>query len=414
MALIKPFRAVRPRQDLAHLIAALPYDVMDSAEAKEMVKGNEYSFLRIDRAEINFPDLPDPHEDRVYAKAGEIFRRMLKQGQFIQDEKDCFYIYRQIMEGRTQTGLVCGTSIDDYEQDVIKKHEFTRPDKEVDRINHIKALNAQSGPIFQTYPEQPAITAIINEWANSRKPVYQFTANDVEQMVWVIDEQAVVQKIVELFAQVDHLYIADGHHRSSAAVQVGMELRKQNPQAPAHAEFNFFLAVLFPASDLKIWPYNRLVADLAGISPEEFLKRVGEHFTVEPAPASPFEPQTKHTFGMYLHGRWYKLTAKPEIIHDSDPVRGLDAAILQENLLSPILHIKDPRTDARIDFVGGIRGVGELEQRVREGMAVAFSMYPTAISDVLRVADSGKVMPPKSTWFEPKLLSGLFIHKLED
>lgn len=414
MALIKPFRAVRPRQDLAHLIAALPYDVMDSAEAQEMVKGNEYSFLRIDRAEINFPELPDPHQERVYAKAGEIFRKMLKAGQFIQDEQDCFYIYRQIMDGRAQTGLVCGTSIDDYRQDVIKKHEFTRPDKEVDRINHIKALQAQTGPIFQTYQEQPAITAIINEWIHNHKPVYEFSAHNVEQIVWVINEEEVVQNIVRLFAEVDYLYIADGHHRSSAAVQVGMELRKQNPHAPADAEFNFFLAVLFPASDLKIWPYNRLVFDLAGASEQEFLQRVGEKFSVEPAPASPYEPKEKRTFGMYLQGRWYKLIPKPEAIVHEDPVRSLDAAILQENLLSPILQIKDPRTDARIDFVGGIRGVGELERRVKEGMAVAFSLYPTAINDVIKVADSGKVMPPKSTWFEPKLLSGLFIHRLDD
>ncbi len=413
MAVIKPFRAVRPRQDLAHQIAALPYDVMDSVEAKEMVKGNEYSFLRIDRAEINFPEMADPHEERVYAKAGEIFNRMVAEGQFIQEKQDAFYIYRQIMDGRAQTGLVCCASIDDYENNIIKKHEFTRPDKEIDRINHIKALDAQSGPIFQTYLDRAEINAIINDWANSRKPVYQFTAHGVEQIVWIIDDQAVVQKLVDLFAEVDYLYIADGHHRSSAAVQVGLEMRRLYPDAPADAEFNYFLSVLFPAGDLKIWPYNRLVADLAGAKPEEFLARVAERFTVMPAPVSPFEPRERQTFGMYLEGKWYKLIPKPELIPTDDPIGRLDVAILQNNLLGPILKIDDPRTDGRIDFVGGIRGVKELERRVAEDMTVAFSMYPTAIEDVISVADSDGVMPPKSTWFEPKLLSGLFIHKLK-
>lgn len=410
MAVIKPFRAVRPRQDLAHQIAALPYDVMDSVEAKEMVKGNEYSFLRIDRAEINFPEMADPLEERVYAKAGEIFNRMMAEGQFIQEKQDAFYVYRQIMDGRAQTGLVCCASIDDYENNIIKKHEFTRPDKEIDRINHIKALDAQSGPIFQTYLDRAEINAIINDWANSRKPVYQFTAHGVEQIVWIIDDQAVVQKLVDLFAEVDYLYIADGHHRSAAAVRVAMEMRKQNPDP--EAEFNYFLSVLFPASDLKIWPYNRLVKDLAGASLEEFFQQVEERFVLEKAPASPYAPEQKGTFGMYIADQWYRLTPRPGVVPKDDLVKGLDVAVLQDQLLAPILKIADPRTDQRIEFVGGIRGLKELERRVNEDMQVAFSMYPTSIEEIIAVADHNQVMPPKSTWFEPKLLSGLFIHKL--
>lgn len=410
MAVVKPFRAVRPSEELAPKIAALPYDVMNSQEAKEMVEGNEYSFLRIDRAEINFPELLDPHDPRVYAKAREILDQMVAKEQFIQDDRECLYIYRQIMDGRAQTGLVACTSIDDYNNDVIKKHEFTRPDKEQDRIDHIKAVQAQTGPIFQTYRDDPEITQIINTWMEEHDPVYHFTAHGVEQICWVVDCREIVSRLVSLFGKLDHLYIADGHHRSAAAVRVGMELREQNPDPSA--EFNYFLSVIFPASDLKIWPYNRVVRDLYGLTKEEFLQKVEEHFKLKEAPCSPYTPEAKGTFGMYLDGQWYKLTIKPERVPD-DLVKSLDVALLQDQLLDPILGIKDPRTDQRIEFVGGIRGLKELERRVQEDMAVAFSMYPTSIEEVMAVADSNQVMPPKSTWFEPKLLSGLFIHKLD-
>ncbi|NMB20282.1 MAG: DUF1015 domain-containing protein [Firmicutes bacterium] len=410
MAVIKPFKALRPRSDLVDQVAALPYDVMNSQEAKEMVEGNNYSFLRIDRGEINFTEMPDPHEPQVYAKAREILDDMVKQGHFIQDEQDCLYIYRQIMDGRAQTGLVTCTSVDDYNNDVIKKHEFTRPDKEQDRIDHIKALHAQTGPIFQTYRDNAQVVRVINEWIDDHKPVYEFTAHNVEHICWVVDCPTTIQTLIDLFAKIDHLYIADGHHRSAAACRVGMEMRQEN-QDPG-AEFNYFLSVVFPASDLKIWPYNRLVTDLNGYSEEEFVQKVKESFVLEEAPSSPFEPTERHSYGMYLGGTWYKLTPKPGIVDTDDIVKDLDVAVLQDHLLEPILNIQDPRRDARIDFVGGIRGVRELERRVQEGMKVAFSMYPTSIDEILDVADSNQVMPPKSTWFEPKLLSGLFIHKL--
>jgi uncharacterized protein (DUF1015 family) len=410
MAIIKPFKALRPSSDLADKIAALPYDVMNSREAQEMVQGNDYSFLRIDRGEINFPELPDPHEPKVYAKAREILDDMVAKEHFIQDKTDCLYIYRQIMDGRAQTGLVACTSIDDYNNNIIKKHEFTRPDKEQDRIDHIKALHAQTGPIFQTYRDNAKIVRVINEWIEDHKPVYEFEANNVEHICWVVDCPKTIQTLVELFVGVDYLYIADGHHRSAAAFRVGMEMREQNPDP--EAEFNHFLSVIFPASDLKIWPYNRLVVDLNGNSEEDFLKKVGESFVVEKAPNSPFEPEQRHVYGMYLGDTWYKLTPKPGVVDTEDIIKDLDVAILQDHLLQPILNIQDPRRDERIEFVGGIRGVQELERRVKTDMKVAFSMYPTSIEEILEVADSNQVMPPKSTWFEPKLLSGLFIHKL--
>lgn len=412
MAIIKPFRALRPSKELGAKIAALPYDVMNSKEAKEMVKGDNYSFLRIDRGEINFPKPTDPHEPKVYLKAREILDDMVEKHQFQQDKTECLYIYRQIMAGRAQTGLVTTASIDDYNNDIIKKHEFTLPEKEQDRIDHIKALDAQSGPIFQTYRDQPEVTEIIHNWAHNHEPEYEFEAHDVKQIIWVIDCPETIKKIVDLFKEIDYLYIADGHHRSAAAVRVGMEKRKENPNYTEDDHFNYFLSVLFPASDLKIWPYNRVVKDLAGHLPEEFLEKVKEKFVLEAAPESPYEPKEKRTFGMYLKEQWYKLSPKPGIFDADDPVKSLDAAILQDHLLDPVLNIKDPRTEERIDFVGGIRGVQELERRVKKDMKVAFSMYPTAINDVIKVADSGRVMPPKSTWFEPKLLSGLFLHKL--
>lgn len=410
MAIIKPFKAVRPNPNLADKVAALPYDVMNSKEAQEMVRGNDYSFLHIDRGEINFPDLPDPHQPKVYAKAREIFDDMVSKGHFIQDQKDCLYIYRQIMDGRAQTGLVACTSIDDYNNNIIKKHEFTRPDKEQDRIDHIKALQAQTGPIFQTYRDNAKIVRIINEWIDDHKPVYEFSAHNVDHICWVVDCPETIQSLVDLFGEIDYIYIADGHHRSAAAHRVGMEMREQNPDPKA--EFNYFLSVIFPASDLKIWPYNRLVVDLNGHSEAEFFAKVEQSFTVEKAPVSPFEPEQRHVFGVYIGDTWYKISPKPGVVDTDDIIKDLDVAVLQDHLLQPILNIQDPRRDERIEFVGGIRGVQELERRVKRDMKVAFSMYPTSIDEILSVADSNQVMPPKSTWFEPKLLSGLFIHRL--
>ena len=353
---------------------------MNSHEAKDMVKDNSYSFLRIDRAEINFPESVDPHDPRVYLEAGLVLEQMIKAGNFIQDQNQCLYIYRQIMDGRVQTGLVCCTSIDDYNNNIIKKHEYTRPDKEQDRINHIKALNAQTGPIFQTYHDQPEINEIINNWVEVNEPVYRFAAGTVKHICWVVDCPKTINKLVEQFAQVEYLYIADGHHRSQAAVLVGMERRKENPNYSIDAEFNYFLSVLFPASDLNIMPYNRLVQDLAGYSKEEFLQKLQEKFLMEIAPTSPYQPEQKQIFGMYLENKWYRLTPKPEIIQNDDPVKRLDVAILQDHLLGPILNVKDPRRDERIEFVGGIRGLNELERRVAR-YTVAFSMHPTSITD---------------------------------
>lgn len=410
MAIIKPFQALRPRGDLAGKIAALPYDVMNSEEAKEMVKGNDYSFLRIDRAEINFPEPTNPHEPRVYQKAREILDHMVEQGHLIQDETECLYIYRQVMDGRIQTGLVCCTSIDDYDNNIIKKHEYTRPDKEKDRIDHIKALQAQTGPIFQTYRDDLKISQIINQWADTHQPIYQFTSANVEHICWIVKCPNTIRELEELFADVDYLYIADGHHRSAAAFRVGMEMRQDNHDPTAR--FNHFLSVIFPASDLKIWPYNRLVRDLNGASVDEFFEQVKSRFILEQAPASPYQPEQRQVFGMYINDRWHKLTPRPEILQTDDLIKNLDVSILQDHLLDPILNIKDPRRDERIEFVGGIRGLRELERRIQRDMKIAFSMYPTSVEEIIKVADSNQVMPPKSTWFEPKLLSGLFIHKL--
>ncbi|MBO8158321.1 DUF1015 family protein [Thermosyntropha sp.] len=413
MAVVRPFRAIRPVKELASKVAALPYDVMDSDEAREMVKGNPYSFLHVDKAEIDLDPSIDLYDKRVYEKARDNLNRMIEEGIFIQDEKPYFYIYQQIMDGRVQTGLVACTSIDDYMNDIIKKHEHTRAEKEQDRINHVDYCDANTGPIFLTYRVKPEIDSIVKGWTKN-EPLYDFVSEDgVAHKVWVIDDEETVNKLVELFKTVDYLYIADGHHRCASAVKVGKMRREANPGYTGEEEFNYFLSVIFPDIDLYIMDYNRVVKDLNGLSVEEFLNKISEKFKVEKAEKAPYKPETKHTFGMYLEGQWYKLTAKEGIFNPDDPVDRLDVSILQNNLLAPVLGILDPRTDKRIDFVGGIRGLKELERRVNSGeMKVAFSMYPTTIDDLMDIADAGKVMPPKSTWFEPKLRSGIFIHKL--
>jgi uncharacterized protein (DUF1015 family) len=414
MAILKPFKAIRPAPELADKVAALPYDVMNSDEARELVKGDAYSFLHIDKAEIDLDPQIDIYSKAVYEKARDTLKQMIKEGIFIRDNNNSLYIYKQVMNGRAQIGLVGCTSIDDYINDIIKKHEHTRADKELDRINHVDYCNANTGPIFLTYRAKSTINEIINNWLQNYKPVYDFISTDnIGHTIWIIDDSNTINKLVAAFAGIEYLYIADGHHRSASAVKVGLKRREQFPGYNGNEDFNYFLSVLFPDEQLYIMDYNRVVKDLNGNSQAEFISKIKEKFDIEEFKGvGQFKPEQKHTFGMYLDGKWYKLTAKEGAFDSNDPVARLDVSIMQNNLLNPILGIEDPRTDKRIDFVGGIRGLRELERRVKEGMKVAFSMYPTTIDDLMAIADAGKVMPPKSTWFEPKLRSGLFIHEL--
>lgn len=415
MAVFRAFKAVRPFPEYASKVAALPYDVMNSAEAAEMVKGNPYSFLHIDKAEIDLPTGTDLYSAEVYAKAKENMEKLVSDGICFQEESPRVYIYRQIMKGRSQTGLVGCVSIDDYINNIIKKHELTRADKEADRIRHVDTCDANTGPIFLTYRNNNSIAAILNSWKSAHEPVYDFVTDDgIQNTVWVIDCEKTISELIKLFDNTDYLYIADGHHRAASAVKVGLARRKQKPDYDGSEEFNFFLAVLFSCDELEIMDYNRVMKDLNGYAPEEFIDKLSEKFTVEKAPSSPYRPEKRHTFGMLLGGEWYRLTAKDGTYDCDDPVAALDVSILQSNLISPILGIDDPRTDKRIDFVGGIRGLGELERRASSDMCLAFSMFPTGLDELTAIADAGKLMPPKSTWFEPKLLSGLFIHRLSD
>ncbi len=412
MAYFKPFKAVRPNKEYADKVAALPYDVMNSDEAREMVAGNPYSFLHVDKAEIDLPKDTYLYDKVVYEKAAENLRKLVDDGICLREEKDCFFIYRQIMNGRSQTGLVGCASIDDYINNIIKKHELTRADKEQDRINHVDTCNANTGPIFLTYKNGDTVKKIIADWQASHAPEYDFVSDGVAQTVWVIDDAAVNEAIAKEFDAIDYLYIADGHHRCASAVKVGLKRREANPGYTGEEEFNRFLAVSFPADELEIMDYNRVIRDLKGMSRDQFLTEISRYFTFETAKTSPYKPEEKHTFGLYLDGRWYKLTAKEGTFDPNDPVSQLDVSILQNNLISPILGIDDPRTDKRIDFVGGIRGLEELERRAETDMVTAISMYPTTLDDLMAIADADLIMPPKSTWFEPKLLSGLFIHEL--
>ncbi|MGI5920451.1 MAG: DUF1015 domain-containing protein [Syntrophomonadaceae bacterium] len=413
MAVVRPFRAYRPRVDLAAKVAALPYDVMNSDEAREMVKDNPYSFLHVDKAEIDLEIGIDLYDERVYEKARENLQEMMATGILVEDSRANFYIYRQVMNGRQQTGLVACASIDDYLNNIIKKHENTRADKEADRIKHVDYCNAHTGPIFLTYRSVAEISTILENWTE-REPIYDIQAEDgIDHIIWVIDDAAVIRRLQELFQEVGNLYIADGHHRCASAVRVGQMRRKAKPDFTGEEEFNYFLAVIFPDKDLYIMDYNRVVQDLNGLGREEFLTAVKKRFEVTPhSGPGPYKPKQKHRMGMYLDGQWYELKVREGSFPADDPVQRLDVSILQNQLLQPVLGIDDPRTDKRIDFIGGIRGLGELEKRVTEGMAVAFSMYPTGIDELMDIADAGQVMPPKSTWFEPKLRSGLFIHKL--
>lgn len=414
MAVIKAFKGVRPVPEFAEKVAALPYDVMNSEEAREMVKGNPYSFLHVDKAEVDLDPSIDLYDKRVYEKASKNLKDLTVKGALKKDNRDNLYIYKQVMNGRPQIGLVVCTSIDDYINNIIKKHEHTRADKEQDRINHVDYCNANTGPIFLTYKAKEKVDNAINSWIENHKPVYDFVSEDgIGHTVWVIDEDSVIEGLIAEFDKVDYLYIADGHHRAASAVKVGIKRREEHPNYDESEEFNYFLSVLFPDNQLYIMDYNRVVADLNGNSVEEFMNKISEKFDVKPFDGEgQYKPDERNTFGMFLENKWYIIRAKEGTFNNNDPVDRLDVSILQNNLLNPILGIQDPRTDKRIDFIGGIRGLKELERRVKEGMKVAFAMCPTTIEDLMAIADAGKVMPPKSTWFEPKLRSGLFIHEL--
>lgn len=410
MALVKPFAAYRPEGSIVDKVAALPYDVYNREEAKEAVKGDSFSFLRIDRAETQFDDSVDTYAPCVYAKAKELLDGMINAGQYIKDVKDMYYIYELIMDGRHQTGIVACAAIDDYQNGIIKKHENTREDKEIDRITHVDTCNAQTGPIFLTYRASKTIDAVVDK-VKSGAPVYSFTSEDgIGHNVWLISESEDISLIKDSFEKINEIYIADGHHRAASAVKVGLKRRAAGGEYDGTEEYNFFLSVLFPHDQLRILPYNRVVRDLNGYTKESFIDRISEDFKVELV-SEQYMPEERYTYGMYIDKQWYKLTAKEHII-TTDPVDGLDVSLLQTHILAPVLGIDDPRVDKRIDFVGGIRGLAELERRADSDMMLAFSMFPTSIEELFDVADAGRLMPPKSTWFEPKLRSGIFIHRL--
>jgi len=395
-------------------VAALPYDVVSTKEAAEIAAENKYSFLRVDRPEIAFDESVDPYDPKVYEKAREILFSMINERIYIQDDKPCLYIYQLNRQNRVQRGLVACTAIDDYLNDVIKKHEHTLPVKEQDRVNHVNYTEAHTGPILMTYRENSRITEIIDNWTLSNKPIYDFVSMDnVGQTVWVIDDGETIGEIVNLFAGVDALYIADGHHRAAAAVKVGLAKRQENPNYTGNEEFNYFLSVIFPDSQLTILAYNRVVKDLAGLGEQELLKKIEENFEIVYTGKEAFIPDSRHYFGMYVSEKWYGLKAKPGTFDENDPVAILDVSILHDLIIAPIFGITNPRTDPRIDFIGGAKGVKELERRVKSGeMSVAFSLFPTPIEDLMAISDAGCIMPPKSTWFEPKLQSGIFIHSM--
>ena len=411
MAGVKPFICIRPAKEHAAEVAALPYDVYNRKEACAAVKGNPLSFLNIDRAETQFSDDVDTYADCVYEKARELLDSQIADGIYVTDAGDHYYLYELTMDGRSQTGIVACCSIDDYVNGVIKKHENTREEKELDRIRHVDTVNAQTGPIFLAYRQNIALKEIVAE-EKTKPALYDFVSDDgIRHRVWRIDGADRTDAIEAAFAAIPSTYIADGHHRAASAVKVGLKRRTKHPGYTGEEPFNYFLSVLFPDEELMILPYNRVVRDLNGMSTKQFFEKLKEKFELEEIGKEPYAPVQKGTFGMYLDGTWYALKILPQY-RSADPVKGLDVSILQDHLLAPVLGIGDPRTDKRIDFIGGIRGLKELERRVGEDMEVAFSMYPTSIEELLSVADAGLLMPPKSTWFEPKLRSGLFIHRL--
>lgn len=422
MAVFRPFEGVRPVKEKAGDVAALPYDVMNSDEARVMAEGNPWSFLHVDKAEIDLPRETGLYDDIVYETARANLKKMSAEGILVKDDSPCFYLYRETMNGRTQTGIVGCASIDDYKNGVIKKHELTVAAKERDRIRHVDTCDANTGIIFLTFRDDSAIADLMKRVTEGETPEYDFVKDDgIRHEVWVIRDDESIRLLESRFDQIPALYIADGHHRAASAVKVGEKRRASHPDYTGEEEFNFFLAAAFPASELMIWDYNRVVADLNGMTEEEFLQKLAADFKVTPysegagLEEDSFEnvrPKEPHTFSLLLGGRWYGLKADMSLIDTKDPVERLDVSVLQNRVLDPLLGIKDPRNDGRISFVGGIRGIGELVKLVNEGAACAFAMYPTTMDDLMSIADAGKTMPPKSTWFEPKLLSGLFIHEL--
>ncbi len=411
MAIVRPFKGLRPPKDIAAKVASFPYDVLNSEEARELVKDNPCSFLHINKPEIDLEPGIDIYDQKVYDKAVANFKMFQDKGWLVRDLSDSFYIYKQVMDGRPQIGLVCCCSAQEYWDGKIKRHEFTRKDKEEDRLKHVDLTNCNAGPVFLTYPARDTINALIDQIVKT-SPEVDFTSEDgIQHVLWVVKDTGWGKKISDEFAKIPALYVADGHHRTQAAARVARVRAEKNPNHTGNEEYNFFMSVVFPHDHLMIMDYNRAVHDLNGLSQEDFLKKVGEKFIVEKQDYK--KPTAVNTFGMYLKGTWYKLTVKPGSFDAKDPVASLDVSIMQNNLLSPILAIGDPRTDKRIDFIGGIRGIKELEKIVDNGkFVVSFSMFPTSIEQLMKIADSGEVMPPKSTWFEPKLRSGMVVHTL--
>lgn len=414
MSTIKPFKGMRPIPNLAERVAAPPYDVLNSEEARQMAAGNPYSFLHISKPEIDLPPETDLYSDEVYHQGTANLKRFIKEGIFKQDHDDYYYVYRQIMGQHSQVGLVAAASVEEYQQDLIKKHELTRADKEDDRVRHVNSLNAQTGPVFLTYKAAPAIDAIISKII-TRPPENDFVAADqIRHTLWVVKDKTETGKITKSFSKLDCLYVADGHHRSAAASRVCDMRKRENPNHTGQEEYNFFLAVLFPHNQMRIMDYNRVVKDLNGLSDEAFIQKVKDKFSVTLLGSETEKPAEKHQMMMYLSHHWYRLEVKPGTFNENNPVERLDVSILTNHILSPVLGIHDLRKDKRIDFVGGIRGLKELKKRVDSGeMRVAFALFPTSIQDLMAIADAGKTMPPKSTWFEPKLRSGLVIHTLD-
>ena len=415
MAIVKPFRGVRPPKEYVAQVASKPYDVLNSEEARTEAAGNEKSLYHIIKPEIDFEPGTDEHDPKVYEKAVENFRKFQENGWLVQDSKPCYYIYAQTMDGRTQYGFVVAASVDDYMNGRIKKHELTRRDKEEDRMKHVRNNRANVEPVFFTFPDNDSLEQILKQ-ETAKEPTYDFVADDgFGHTFWVIDSDETIAKISSLFADIPNMYIADGHHRSAAAALVGAEMAKNNPNHTGSEEYNYFLAVCFPASHLKVMDYNRVVKDLNGFTTDEFLRRLEDNFVVELKGSEIFKPGRLHEFSLYIDGKWYSLTAKPGTYNDADPIGVFDVTISSDLILRDILGITDLRSDKRIDFVGGLRGLGELKRRVDSGeMRMALALYPVTMQQIIDIADSGNIMPPKTTWFEPKLRSGIIIHKLDD
>ena len=415
MAIVKPFRGVRPPKEYVAQVASKPYDVLNSEEARTEAAGNEKSLYHIIKPEIDFEPGTDEHDPKVYEKAVENFRKFQENGWLVQDSKPCYYIYAQTMDGRTQYGFVVAASVDDYMNGRIKKHELTRRDKEEDRMKHVRNNRANVEPVFFTFPDNDCLEQILKQ-ETAKEPTYDFVADDgFGHTFWVIDSDETIAKISSLFADIPNMYIADGHHRSAAAALVGAEMAKNNPNHTGSEEYNYFLAVCFPASHLNVMDYNRVVKDLNGLTTDEFLRRLEDNFVVELKGSEVFKPGRLHEFSLYIDGKWYSLTAKPGTYNDADPIGVLDVTISSDLILRDILGITDLRSDKRIDFVGGLRGLGELKRRVDSGeMRMALALYPVTMQQIIDIADSGNIMPPKTTWFEPKLRSGIIIHKLDD